>query len=75
MSRRGFSFLSWRLLGCFRTAFERERNRQKKCTSWLHLWITGLQDAQTKPFEPGYNFAVNAAKRNKKKGYGHAGLH
>lgn len=46
-----------------------------KLHSWLHLWITGFQDAQAKPFKPGYHFAaVNAAKRNKNKGYRPAGL-
>lgn len=48
----------------------------EKLHGWLHLWITGLQGAQAKPFKPGYNFAaVNAAKRNKNKGYGPAGFH
>ena len=47
----------------------------EKRQSWLHLWITGLQDAQAKPFKPGYNFvAVNTAKRNKNKSYSPTGL-
>lgn len=44
-----------------------------KTVQLLHLWITGLQDAQAKPFKPGYNFAaVTAAERNENKGYGSA---
>lgn len=38
----------------------------EKLHSWLHLWITGLQDAQAKPFKPGYNFAAVNAERGTK---------
>lgn len=41
----------------------------------LHLWITGLQGAQAKPFKAGHDFAaVNAAERSRDMGYGSAGF-
>lgn len=40
------------------TSIKRKRLVAEKLHSWLHLWITGLQDAQAKPFKPGYNFAA-----------------
>ena len=58
------------------THFKKKEISSEKPYGWLHLWITGLQDAQAKPFKPGYNFAaVNAAKRNKNKNYSPIDLH
>lgn len=42
---------------------------------WLHLWVTGFQGPQAKPFKAGHDFAaVNAVKRSRDTGYGSAGL-
>lgn len=40
------------------THFKKKEISSEKPHGWLHLWITGLQDAQAKPFKPGYNFAA-----------------
>lgn len=42
---------------------------------WLHLWITGLQGPQAKPFKAGHDFAaVSTVKRSRDTGYGSAAL-
>lgn len=64
----------WRFV-CFVIMFQKGRHLCKNVHGRLHLWITGLQGAQAKPFKAGHDFAaVNAAERSRDMGYGSAGF-